>query len=224
MYEISLEAAAVQSFSYTADQLAALAEAISAERLAPYRVLAGGDPVLALQLYERNTALSEAFYGALQGLEITLRNRVDRALASGLGRADWYDAGILYPEQLRPLEQAKQALAREAKPLTPGRIVAELSFGFWTGIMGPKYADLWRLHLVRVFARRPLQRVEAHERLNTIRKLRNRIAHYEPILSRPLDRDFNRILDAIAWMCPVAAHWVRAQSAFPVRFAALPGS
>lgn len=210
----------MQPFSYTADQLEALAEAISAERLAPYRTLAGGDPVLAVKLYERNTALSEAFYGALQGLEVTLRNRVDRALASGLGCADWYNTGILHPEQSRPLEQAKQALTREAKPLSPGRIVAELSFGFWTGMTGPKYSDLWRLHLVRVFARRPLQRAEAHERLNSIRKLRNRIAHYEPILSRPLDRDFNRILDAIAWMCPVTASWVRAQSAFPERFAA----
>ncbi len=210
----------MQPFSYTPDQLEALEEAISAERLAPYRVLAGGDTVLALRLYERNTALSEALYSALQGLEVTLRNRVDRALASGLGRADWYNAELLYAEQLRPVEQAKQALAREEKPPSPGRVVAELSFGFWTGMMGPKYDDLWRLHLVRVFAHRPLQRTEAHERLNTIRKLRNRVAHYEPILSRPLDRDFNRILDAIAWMCPVTSRWVRAQSAFPERFAA----
>ena len=99
LYEISLGAAVVQSFSYTADQLSALEKAVSAERLAPYRVLAGGDPVRILRLYESNTALSESFYSALQGLEITLRNRVDRALASGLGRTDWYDAGMLHPEQ-----------------------------------------------------------------------------------------------------------------------------
>ena len=156
----------------------------------------------------------------LQGLEVTLRNAIDSALVRGLDRADWYDSDLLKAEQLRPLGQAKSALEREGKPLAPGRIVAELPFGFWTGITGPRYADLWRLHLVKAFPRRPLQRREVHDRLNTIRKLRNRIAHYEPILSRPLQKDFNQILDAITWVSPVAARWVRAQSTFPERFGA----
>ena len=173
-----------------------------------------------MRLYERNAALSESLYGVLSGLEIALRNSAHRVLAPGLGRPDWYDGGGLQIEQARALELAKRQLLREGKPPAPSRIVAALPFGFWTGLLGPKYSDLWRDHLVKAFPHRTLQRDQAHERLDSIRKLRNRVAHYEPILNRALRRDFNRILDAISWMCPVTARWVRAQSTFPERFAA----
>jgi hypothetical protein len=63
------------------------------------------------------------------------------------------------------LRKAKDALKREGKPPDAGRVVAELSFGFWTGLMGTKYAGLWRDHLVKIFPRRPLQKAEVHTRL-----------------------------------------------------------
>ncbi len=98
-------------------------------------------------------------------------------------------------------------------------MVAELSFGFWTGLTGPKYADLWRNQLVKTFSHRPVQRAEVQTRLNSIRKLRNRVAHHEPILSRPLQKDMNQIFDTISWMSPVTARWVRSNSSFEERFA-----
>ena len=154
----------------------------------------------ALQLYVRNTALSESLFGVIQGLEVSLRNVIHETLTAGLGRTDWYDTGILEWEQQRARDQAKKALEREGKPLGPGCIVAELPFGFWTGLTGVKYADLWRDHIVRAFPNRNLQRTESHYRLDKIRKLRNRIAHHEPILSRPLAGGFSRILATIAWI------------------------
>ena len=99
------------------------------------------------------------------------------------------------------------------------RVVAELSFGFWTGLTGPRYDVLWRNHLVKIFPRRPVQRAHVQTRLNSIRKLRNRVAHYEPILSRPLQKDVNQIFDTISWMSPVTARWVRSNSSFEARFA-----
>ena len=107
------------------------------------------------------------------------------------------------------LRKAKEILTKEGKPLDAGRVVAELSFGFWTGLTGPKYDVLWRNHLVKIFPRRPVQRAHVQTRLNSIRKLRNRVAHHEPILSRPLQRDINQIFDIISWMSPVTARWVR---------------
>jgi hypothetical protein len=126
----------------------------------------------------------------------------------------------LEPEQTAMLRKAKDALQREGKPLDAGRVVAELNFGFWTGLIGPKYADLWRNHLVKAFSRRPVQRAEVQTRLNSIRKLRNRVAHHEPILSRPLQRDMNQIFDTLSWLSPVTARWVRGNSSFEERFAA----
>ena len=140
-------------------------------------------------------------------------------LASDYGRAEWYDSLQLEPEQAGMLGKAKDILAKEGKPLDAGRVVAELCFGFWTGLTGPKYDLLWRNHLVKIFPRRPLQRAHVQTRLNSIRKLRNRVAHHEPILSRPLQRDINQIFDIISWMSPVTARWVRSNSSFDERFA-----
>ena len=46
--------------------------------------------------------------------------------------------------------------------------------------------------------------------LETIRRLRNRIAHHEPILSRNLLDDLNRMLDLVELRSRPTATWVRA--------------
>ena len=51
---------------------------------------AGGDQEGAIRLHAWNTAVSAAFYGPLQGLEVTLRNAMYRGLAGHYGEA-WYD-------------------------------------------------------------------------------------------------------------------------------------
>lgn len=210
----------MQAFEYTGANLAELERTLSADRLDPYRAVVGGDLGQAVRLYEQNSLLSESLYGVLQGLEVALRNTVNAQLASGYGRADWWDAIKLEPEQTGMVRRAKDALKREGKPPDAGRVVAELAFGFWTGLTGAKYEALWRDHLVKIVPRRPVQRAEVHDRLNSIRKLRNRVAHHEPILSRPLYKDVNRIFDTISWLSPVTARWVRSNSSFERRFAA----
>jgi hypothetical protein len=42
---------------------------------------------------------------------------------------------------------------------TPGRIVAALSFGFWTAMFGPHYEGLWRTTLHRIAARQDGKRL-----------------------------------------------------------------
>jgi hypothetical protein len=48
-----------------------------------------------------------------------------------------------------------------------------------------------------------------HSRLEEIRKLRNRIAHHEPIFDRALAHDYSRIIDVISWTSPEAMSWLR---------------
>jgi len=78
-------------FLYENHSLAELTAAVSQERLQHYLGIAGGDAAQALRHYMWNTALSDALYGPLQGLEITLRNKIrDRLVLPGhgeLGRA-----------------------------------------------------------------------------------------------------------------------------------------
>ncbi len=209
----------MQQFLYSVAQLDALERNLSSERLHPYLILAKSDRARAIRLYERNTALSQSLYGVLQGLEVTVRNAFHSTLGKSLNDPTWYDSWQLAAPQRDHLNRAKGSLSREGKSLAPGRIVAELSFGFWTSLTGPKYSNLWNAHLVKAFPNRTLQRVAAHQRLDEIRKLRNRVAHHEPILSRPLQKDFNRILDTVAWICPITARWIRSNSDFPNVFA-----
>jgi hypothetical protein len=207
------------TFDYTPTNLAELEIRLSSDRLQPYRKSVGGDSERAIRLYEQNTLLAESLYGILQGLEIALRNSIHAQLAASFARPDWWNAVQLKPEQAMMLRSAEDSLQRVGKPLDPSRIVAELSFGFWAGLTGPRYIDLWRNHLVKIFPRRPVQRADVQLRLNSIRKLRNRIAHHEPILSRPLQKDVNQIFDTLSWISPVTARWVRSNSSFEERFA-----
>ncbi len=207
-----------RQFVYSPEQIARLERSLSPERLAPYVTLAGGDKVAAIRLYERNTALSESLYGLLQGLEVAVRNAMHETLKTALGHADWYDHAPLYHLQ-GMLNQARQKLTDDRKAHDPGRMVAELSFGFWTSLTGPKFAAvLWNPCLHKAFPHKRLRRKEAHKRLDRIRKLRNRVAHHEPILNRNLQRDFVDILDTIDWICPDTRLWVEETSSFRERF------
>ena len=45
--------------------------------------------MIALQLYEKNVAVSEALFGILHGVEITVRNSLHHALSGDIGLEDW---------------------------------------------------------------------------------------------------------------------------------------
>jgi hypothetical protein len=111
---------------------------------------------------------------------------------------------------------AIEELRKDRRPVVTGRVVAELKFAFWVGLLGPRYdATLWRAAVYKAFvARGPRQRSMVHGRLNAIRRLRNRIAHHEPIFQRPLVILHKEILEAIEWMCPHTAAWASHHSRF----------
>ena len=129
-----------------------LLQLLSAERLGPYLLAAKDDFDAALRLYEHNQALSEALYITLQNLEVGLRNRLHGMFTQQFGRA-WFDTEVIRkPAQVRAIQEAKDKLQKVAKPIDPGRIVAELNFGFWTGFFDTCYDQpLWHRHLRAVF-------------------------------------------------------------------------
>ena len=97
--------------------------------------------------------------------------------------------------------------------------MAELTFGFWVGLTGPKYSvDLWEKHLYKAFPNAKLGRKQLNKRLESIRLLRNRVAHHEPILSRDLERDVERILETIDWISKEMERWIRQTNCFYERF------
>jgi hypothetical protein len=213
-------------FQYDGHTLVALRSSVSAGRLQRYESIAAGDAPQALRLYAWNTALSESLYGPIQGLEVTLRNKIHERLADPFGPR-WYDdarVALQYAQRDQVL-RAKQSLQHQGKPLDPPRLIAELSFGFWVGLFGRKYeTHLWRPHLRKLFvnAPRPFLRKDALRVLDDIRCLRNRVAHHEPILQRSLTQEHVLVLTTIGWLCTATTSWVTHHSRFDAVYSARP--
>ena len=78
-------------------------------------------------------------------------------------------------------------------------------------------ATLWRPALRGAFPHcMDLSRRQAYKPLNDLRRLRNRIAHHEPIFERRLLDDHRRILDVTDWISPPARTWIERHSRVPL--------
>jgi hypothetical protein len=201
------------------DFVARLTRAVSAERLDAYRQ-DGVDAPTAWGRYLWNLALCEALYPSLQLVEIALRNALHHALHAHTGQAAWYETPglLLGPKEIANLNAAREELRRAEKTATPGGMVAELSFGFWTGLFEVRYENprhglslLWPSLLRRVLPRLPKQidgrhgnqRHAVYGRLTRIRKLRNRVFHHERILHwTDLERQHAAMVETLAWISP----------------------
>lgn len=160
--------------------------ALSADRFDTYLKWAGADQTLAERLYTYNVQLSAALYGPLHMLEVVLRNMADARLAAQHGAAWIDDPAILVTNyQTGAIAKARQTLQKDGKAATRPQIVAELNFGFWASLFGPKSHHLWQ-SLRPIFQAKGVQRGVIARDLRDLRILRNRVAHYEPIIALPL--------------------------------------
>ena len=195
---------------------------LSAARFGTYLGWTGGDRERAIALYSLNAQLSECFYTPLHMLEVALRNRIDHVLSEEAGEG-WYDlpAYQVNPRQPEMLAKARHDLAEARKTETPGAVVAALTFGFWTALLGKEYEDLWQQVLHRIARRangKGLRRKDFTRPLGPLRLLRNRIAHHEPILQWDLPKHHAAMLELTGWLSPVAGEWCRAHSRFEAVF------
>ena len=143
--------------------------------------------------YFWNIALCESLYAGPGSLEVAVRNSIHTTLATPFGRPDWFDIpGVLQRREAANIDEAKRKIHRAGKTVVPGRIVAALSFGFWTSLLDALYGNapsgpqLWTSPnsplLIAAFphapgfargVRRPI-----FNRLDDARLLRNRVFHY----------------------------------------------
>ena len=93
----------------------------------------------ALIAYSWNIELSQALYPALQILEITLRNSLHQALSTIFDTDHWFELSFLHEKERKQVDKAKDDLRKQKKRITSGRVVAELSFGFWTSLFDIRY-------------------------------------------------------------------------------------
>jgi Abi-like protein len=196
----------------------AIEDTLSADRFSTYLSWSRGDRDKALQFYTLNARLCESLYTPLHMLEVALRNRIHQVMTVAHGPI-WYEleAHQANPVQLEMLTKARQDMEDAKKTDTPGRMVAALTFGYWTAMLGKEYENLWQTTLKDIARRedgKGLTRKAFSKPLAPIRTLRNRIAHHEPILYWTLPKHHDAILQLTAWLSPVAAQWSRDNSRF----------
>lgn len=197
--------------------LGRLIQVISVDRFATYLSAAGGDYELGLALYRWNIAVSACFMGPVQMLEVALRNRLHDALADARRRSDWWnDPNLALTEvHQRMIVAALDKAGRGGRAFTAGHVVAELSFGFWVGLLGPGRAyeeRLWRPILRHALPGYRGTRRDLHQDLDRRRTFRNRLAHHEPVFQRNLQAERDHILRLTRIIEPAAADWLVANS------------
>lgn len=208
---------------------AVVADRLTRERLSSYLAASGGDLDQALQLYEWNSLMSGALHEDIGRVEVVLRNAFDQALTA-YGRQSqwstpWYHRRSLFPGKhgQRALDDIRtardRATRRGSQPETPGKVVAELTFGFWRFLCtGPYLTSLWVPVLASAFPNHPAAgdprqvRADVDDRVQRVHFLRNRVAHHEPIHHRDLNRDHAGMLDIVRWICIDTSDWATSTS------------
>lgn len=182
---------------------------LSQDRLAPYLAKHGGDTNKAIEHYKANIKISESFYSGIAILEVGLRNNIDLQLKRKYGTENWFDDAAFIKDvssfQIDKISDARRTIHREKKAVTSGKMVAELTFGFWTSLFDTKFEKVLWKDLRLAFPKCPKkerQRKNISSKLNSIRKLRNRVFHHESISwnINALDNYKKEILEGIDWL------------------------
>ncbi len=205
------------------DLAARLRRKLSVERLGPYEHVCDHDLGRAMALYAWNSSISAAFYEALGLLEIVLRNALHEQLTIWHARrhrqGHWYDdpTALLEAHRRQDISDARARLQHDRKIVIPGRMVAELTFGFWRYLLSRRYeTTLWTPMLRHAFPNlRPAQRAKVYTPVNDLVRLRNRIAHHEPIHNRPLEQMYADLLRVAGYLDSDVRTWIQERSPVP---------
>ncbi len=193
----------------------ALKLSISSDRLATYLTAVGFDEERALRLYLWNATIGEAFHLPIQAVEVGLRNCINAALCAEYGSDWWQNSTFLASidhERQTDISMAQRRITNRGHTLATSQIVATLSFGFWVGMLQPRFnPTVWTKHIGNAFIYLPDNRYRSDLASSAKRTadLRNRIWHHEPIFRENISDEFRSVMELLGWICPEKAAWIR---------------
>lgn len=201
----------------TPDELHHLPNVISAPRFATYLRARANNRERALNLYRWNLEVSAAFMGPLHLCEIAIRNGVSESLETVHGGAWPWTQGFVrsLPNPQRGYSPQRDLQNTAHRHPTTGKVVSDLKFAFWERTLTQRYdQSIWQNQFYVSFSGAPQNvgfaaaRQIYHTDIRNIRLFRNRIAHHEPVFTRNLQQDLDRILKVIQWRNPTASTWL----------------
>lgn len=184
---------------------------ISATRLRKYEIVCKHDPSRTLKLYQTNLRLSQAYYSMLSLIEVIIRNALNEELKTYFNDTEWLRnqiAGFMNHSTLKKRLKdghikdgyLKTTVTKSIHDLGSfahqGKIIADLSFGFWVAFFDAKHYRLLKGSPLKIFKNLPAgeNRKSIHEKLKKVRDFRNRVYHNEPIIFKK-DSKGNTVFD-----------------------------
>ena len=202
----------------------AIAHRLTRERLQSYLTSTNGDLEQAIALYDWNARVGGALHEDIGRLEVVFRNALDGALVTyGVAQhwpTVWYRRRQLFPGKhgaraLDDIKTARNRATRRGVSEVHGKVVAELSFGFWRFLCTRPYlTSLWVPAVADAFPNHPdhgdprAVRQAVDDRIQRVHFLRNRVAHHEPVHHRNLMWDLDSIAQLAGWISADAQDWI----------------
>ena len=173
------------------------------------------DEKRAILHYQSNIELAESFYPCVSILEVALRNAISRELETMTGREDWY---TIFPSTPglnnlnRYITQASKQIIGRHETVSPSKIVAELTLGFWVSLFNAEYERILWKPLRRAFPYLPKnlrQRKYVSAQLNSFRAFRNRVFHNESICwsMKRISEIHNQLYTIMGWINKDLPDW-----------------
>lgn len=191
---------------------------LSPQRFATYLRMAGHDRSRALALYEWSTSLNAALLHDFAHLEVGLRNMYDNALQGAVVPGDnhWLEsasADRLFPGVVddnkrthRDIATARRNAGGNTAPA--GKVIAELTFGFWVYLTSRRHEPLvWLPHLIHAYPD-GTRRKDLHQGLIDLLNARNRVAHHEPATAKSGREITRRIRGHAKYISPQLAQHI----------------
>lgn len=190
------------------------------------------DLVDALDLYEWNMRASSSVMELTGMVEVITRNALDHELTAWAAERhpglDWFGSIPVDTQGRADIAKARARATRNGRrPEVHGRVIAELTLGFWRYLVESRYlTTLWTPALHRAFphGHRDLltRQRQVRQHFQQLHFVRNRAAHHEPIHARDLSRDHELAIELLQWVSPEAGTWALRVSDLPAVLAARP--
>jgi hypothetical protein len=150
--------------------------------------------------------------------EVATRNAVSDVLTAVYG-PNWPWQQIFrqsLPSPSSGFSPRQDLIRTAAQEPTTGKVIAELKFVFWETMFTARHDErLWTPYIHQVFPNGATHtpnvlRKRIREDLEAIRRVRNRIAHHEPIIGVGLATTLTRMVELVNLRCSSTANWVKA--------------
>jgi len=191
--------------------------AISTPRFNRYLAACDNNRKQAEKLYRLNLRLSQKMYAVIGLFEVILRNSIDRHFIPNKGPF-WLEEAVMdngyldiSPGCEDSFHAVQEAIHKLGQEYTHDRLIAKLTFGFWTYQFSKKEFAAAGSTLLQIFPNKPhgIRQKDVFKNLIRINDTRNRIAHYEPICfdkttgtisSIPIQRRYELVVEMLGWL------------------------